>query len=70
MKNQEMLNKIKTLLNMEVKLEEMKLQNGTLIEADKFEKGSEVFIKTDDEKVSRDANTWLWNGVCCITSRE
>jgi hypothetical protein len=59
MKNQEMLNKIKTLLNMEVKLEEMKLQNGTLIEADKFEKGSEVFIKTDDEKVAMPVGEYI-----------
>jgi len=52
MKNQEMLNKIKTLLNLEVKLEEQKLENGTVIEAESFEKGKEVFIKTDDEKVA------------------
>ena len=31
-----MLNKIKTLLNLEVKLEEQKLENGTIIEADSF----------------------------------
>ncbi len=44
---------------MEVKLEEMKLQNGTLIEADKFEKGSEVFIKTDDEKVAMPVGEYI-----------
>mgnify|MGYP003625346397 FL=1 len=47
-----MLNKIKTLLNLEVKLEESKLENGTIVEADSFEKGKEIFIKTDDEKVA------------------
>jgi len=52
MKNQEMLNKIKTLLNLEVKLEETKLENGTIVEADSFEKGKEIFIKTDDERVA------------------
>tara|TARA_R110000744_G_scaffold61387_1_gene126795 strand:- start:5063 stop:5683 length:621 start_codon:yes stop_codon:yes gene_type:complete len=52
MKNQEMLNKIKTLLNLEVKLEESKLENGTIVEADSFEKGKEIFIKTDDERVA------------------
>ena len=37
-----MLNKIKTLLNLEVKLEEQKLENGTVIEAESFEeKGKE-----------------------------
>jgi len=52
MKNQEMVNKIKTLLNMDVKLEEQKLENGTVVEAESFEKGKEIFIKTDDEKVA------------------
>lgn len=37
---------------MEIKLEEMELENGTVLEAEKFEKGSEVFIKTEDEKVA------------------
>ena len=44
-----MLNQIKTLLNIEVKLEEMKLENGTLISAESFEKDKEIFIITDDE---------------------
>ena len=44
-----MLNQIKTLLNIEIKLEEMKLENGTIITSDSFEDGKEVFIVTDDE---------------------
>jgi len=59
MKNQEMVNKIKTLLNLEVKLEEMKLENGTIIEADSFEKGKEIFIKTDDEKVAMPVGEYI-----------
>ncbi len=47
-----MLNQIRTLLNIEVKLEEMKLENGTVVSAEAFEKGSEIFIVTDDEKVA------------------
>ena len=47
-----MLNKIKTLLNIQVKLEDMKLENGTVIESESFEKGKEVFILTDDERVA------------------
>ncbi len=47
-----MLNKIKTLLDIQVKLEDMKLENGTAIEAESFEKGKEVFILTDDERVA------------------
>ena len=37
---------------MDVKLEEQKLENGTVVEAESFEKGKEIFIKTDDEKVA------------------
>lgn len=54
-----MLNKIKTLLNLEVKLEEQKLENGTVIEAESFEKGKEVFIKTDDEKVAMPVGEYI-----------
>jgi len=59
MKNQEMLNKIKTLLNIEVKLEEAKLENGTIVEAESFEKGKEIFIKTDDEKVAMPVGEYI-----------
>ena len=52
MKSTEMLNQIKTLLNIEVKLEEMKLENGTIIESDSFKKGKEIFIKTDEDRVA------------------
>ena len=51
MKSTQMLNKIKTLLDIQIKLEEMKLENGTRVEAESFEKGKEIFIMTDDEKV-------------------
>ena len=47
-----MLNQVKTLLGVEVKLEQMKLENGTVLEADKFEGGNEIFIVTEDEKVA------------------
>ena len=55
MKATEMLNKVKDLLGVElseeVKLEQMKLENGTVLEAEAFEKDNEVFIVTEDEKV-------------------
>ena len=54
-----MLNKIKTLLNIEVKLEEAKLENGTIVEAESFEKGKEIFIKTDDERVAMPVGEYL-----------
>ena len=54
-----MLNQIKTLLNIEVKLEEMKLENGTIISAESLEKGKEVFIVTDDEKVAMPVGEYI-----------
>ena len=54
-----MLNDIKTLLNIEVKLEEMKLENGTVITTEALEKGNEVFIVTDDEKVAMPVGEYI-----------
>lgn len=46
-----MLNKIKAILDIQVRLEDRKLENGTVITAEAFSQGKEVFIKSDDEKV-------------------
>ena len=54
-----MLNQIKTLLNIEVKLEDMKLENGTIVTAESFEKGKELFIVTDDEKVAMPVGEYI-----------
>lgn len=54
-----MLNEIKTLLNIEVKLEEMKLENGTVVSAEAFEKGKEIFIVTDDEKIAMPVGEYI-----------
>ena len=54
-----MLNEIKTLLNIEVKLMEMKLENGTIVSAEAFEKGNEIFIVTDDEKVAMPVGEYI-----------
>ena len=54
-----MLNDIKTLLNIEVKLEDMKLENGTVITTEALEKGNEVFIVTDDEKVAMPVGEYI-----------
>jgi hypothetical protein len=49
-----MISKIKEVLNLseEVKLEQQALENGTVLEAEAFESGNEVFIVTEDEKVA------------------
>jgi len=64
MKATEMLNKIKTFLGeettdiveniekQEVELAQAKLDNDTVLEAESFEAGQEVFIVTEDDKVA------------------
>ena len=54
MKSNKVIEKIKDVLNLneEVKLEQTKLENGTIIEADSFEEGKEVFIVSEDELVA------------------
>lgn len=54
MNTNDMISKIKEVLNLneEVKLEQQKLENGTVLEAEAFESGNEIFIVTDDEKVA------------------
>lgn len=52
MNAKEKLRKVKTLLGLEVKLEQMKLDNGAIFEAEAFEAGAEVFVIADEEKVA------------------
>lgn len=52
MKEKTILNKVKALLGLEVKLEQMKLADGvTVIQADMFEPEAEVMIVTTDEQM-------------------
>jgi len=54
MNTNDMISKIKEVLNLseEVKLEKQTLENGTVLEAEAFESGKEIFIVTEDEKVA------------------
>ena len=54
-----MVNKIRTLLNIQVELEERKLENGTVVEAESFAKGQEIFIVTEDEKVAMPVGEYI-----------
>jgi len=45
------INKIKTLLGLEIKLEQMKLENGTVLEAEVFEAGAEIFIVNEEDRI-------------------
>ena len=48
----ETLKKVKAVLGLEIKMETLKMENGTILEAEKFESGEPVFIVTEDEKVA------------------
>ena len=54
MNTNDMISKIKEVLNLSegVKLEQQALENGTVLEAEAFEAGKEIFIVTEDEKVA------------------
>ena len=60
MKANDMLNKIKTIIGgielteevKEIQLAEMKLQNGTVVEAEEFKKDEAIFIKSDEERIA------------------
>ena len=54
MNTNDMISKIKEVVGLseEVKLEQQTLENGTVLEADSFEAGKEIFIVTEDEKVA------------------
>ena len=40
------------MLGLEVRMEQLQLENGTILEADKFAEGESVFIVTEDERVA------------------
>jgi hypothetical protein len=76
MKASEIVESIKQVLGMElaevkVELEERKLENGTRIEAESFEKGKSVFILTDDEKVAMPVGEYLFeDGTLLVVEEE
>ena len=61
MKSNNVIEKIKDVLNLneEVKLEQTKLDNGTIIEAESFEEGKEVFIVSDEEKIAMPVGEYI-----------
>jgi hypothetical protein len=52
MNSNDMINQIKTLLGMETKLAQAKLENGTVIEAEEMVEGNEIFIVTEEERIA------------------
>ena len=61
MKSNNVIEKIKDVLNLneEVKLEQTKLENGTVIEAESFEQGKEVFIVSEDQLVAMPVGEYI-----------
>jgi len=77
MKSQETLSKIMQILNLkeeevkEVKGAQETLENGTILEAEAFEPGNEVFIVTDDERVALPVGEYeLADGRVLVVSEE
>ena len=65
-----LLNKARVLLGMEVKLEQMKLDNGAILEAEVFEAGAEVFVVADEERVAVPVGEYEVEGKTIIVSEE
>jgi hypothetical protein len=73
MNTNDMISKIKDVLNLseEVKLEQQALENGTVLEAEAFEAGNEIFIVTEDEKVAVPVGEYqLEDGRILVVSEE
>ena len=58
MKNTEILKRINTLLNLKVKLAQATLDNGTIVEADEFVVGAEVFSIDGENKNPLEVGTY------------
>ena len=65
------INQIKTLLSMEVKLAQMKLDNGTVLEAEMFEAGQPVFIINEEDRIALPIGEYiLEDGMILVVSEE
>jgi len=66
-----LLNKARVLLGLEVKLEQMKLDNGAILEAESFEAGAEVFVVADEERVAVPVGEYeVEGGMVIVVSEE
>lgn len=65
------LTEIKRLLGMEIQLEQMTLDNGTVIEAEMFEAGQPVFIVNGEDRVALPVGEYILdNGMILIVAVE
>lgn len=65
-----LLNKARTLLGIQVKLEQMKLDNGAVLEAEVFEAGAEIFVVADEERVAVPVGEYEAEGKTIVVSEE
>lgn len=65
------ITEIKKLLGMEIKLEQMALDNGTIIEAEIFEAGQAVFIVNGEDRVALPVGEYILdNGMILVVAVE
>jgi len=65
------LNHIRLLLNQEIKLEQMQLENGTVLEAEAFEAGYPVFVVSEDEQIPVPVGEYvLQDGMMLVVEEE
>lgn len=71
MNTNQTLNKVRTLLGIEVKLEQMKLDNGAVLEAEAFEVGAEIFVVADEERVALPVGEYVTaDGMTIVVAEE
>jgi len=70
MNTNQTLNKVRILLGIEVKLEQMKLDNGAILEAEAFEAGAEIFVVADEERVAVPVGEYEADGKIIVIEEE
>lgn len=71
MNTTETLNKVRTLLGIKVKFEQMKLENGAILEAEAFEVGQDIFVVADEERVPVPVGEYVTDdGMAILISEE
>jgi hypothetical protein len=69
--DKKIINKVKTLLGLQVKLEQMELINGAVLEAEVFEAGAEVFVIADEERVAVPIGSYeMKDGMTMVVAEE
>ena len=69
-KEKTLLNKARTLLGIQVKLEQMTLENGAVLEAEVFEAGAEIFVVAEEERVPVPIGEYEAEGKTIVVSEE